>query len=169
MSVSTFGSIASSTAFLRFDMVKAMKAMNAINKNAAKKNVAAPMKAMKAMCCVCYVPEIVPSVYVSKIAAGFPKANEYDIFSIQDLFHGAAKRGTGRMKQKIEGKKSSSGGYHPLKDGHASGARTKSRAGFADKVVMARGSEILIGGARFCWVSRLSKREFHIEPSDGLP
>ena len=71
------------------------------------------------------------------------------------------------MKQKQAGKKSS--GRHKLKDGHDSGARASGACkGFGDKVVLAAGCEIPIGGFRFCGVSRVGRREYHIESADDL-
>ena len=67
------------------------------------------------------------------------------------------------LKQKQAGK-NASGGYHPLRDGHRSGARARgARKGFVDNVVMVVGSEIPIGEFRVCGGSRVSRREYHIE------
>ena len=78
-----------------------------------------------------------------------------------------AKRGTGGMKRKQVAKKKS--GRHKLKDGHDSGARAAgARKGFGDKVVLAAGCEIPIGGFRFCGVSRVGRREYRIESADGI-
>ena len=73
------------------------------------------------------------------------------------------------LKHKQAGK-NTSGGYHSLRDGHQSGARAPgARRGFVNKLVMTpAGSEILIGGFRFCGVSRVSRCEYHLEPADGL-
>ena len=77
-----------------------------------------------------------------------------------------AGHGGGRKQTKAD--KKTSGGYHELRDGHQSGGRAAgARTGFGDKVVLLAG-EIPIGGVRFCLVSRVGRREYHLEPADEL-
>ena len=76
--------------------------------------------------------------------------------------------GHGGGRKQTKAGKNTSGGYHALRDGHKSGGRAAgARAGFGDKVVLLAG-EIPIGGVRFCLVSRVGRREYHLEPADDL-